>query len=176
MSEVTDNTSPVLMSQGQYAQHRGCSQQAVSKAVRAGRISTVEGKIDAAVADQQWAANRNPRHAPTVASIDVAARADEPALPLLAMARAEGGDTTLAEASRRKEMAAAQIREIELGRLRGEMIPAAEVRQEFGELVSTARTRLLSIPPKIGARFGLAAQGLANAEIHAALEDLSAYR
>ena len=37
------------------------SQQAVSKAVRAGRIPTVKNKIDPAVADKIWAKNTRPR-------------------------------------------------------------------------------------------------------------------
>ena len=50
-----------LMTQAQYAEHRGCSRVAVHKAVKEKRISLIDGKIDAAVADIQWAANTRAR-------------------------------------------------------------------------------------------------------------------
>lgn len=51
-----------LLSMRQYAKQRGCSPEAVSKAVRTGRISTVtdekgQRKIDPEIADREWAAN-----------------------------------------------------------------------------------------------------------------------
>lgn len=50
-----------LMTQADYAAHRGCSGVAVFKAVKAGRISLIDGKIDATVADIQWSANTRVR-------------------------------------------------------------------------------------------------------------------
>ena len=44
-----------------YARHRGCDEKAVRKAIAAGRISTIDGKIDPAVADIQWAQNTRAR-------------------------------------------------------------------------------------------------------------------
>lgn len=52
-----------LLSFRQYAKHRGVSAEAVSKAVRSGRISTIPGPkpgqrlIDPDIADREWAAN-----------------------------------------------------------------------------------------------------------------------
>lgn len=44
-----------------YAAHRGCSRQAVHKAVKAGRISTLDdGTIDPVQADREWAARTDP--------------------------------------------------------------------------------------------------------------------
>ena len=50
-----------LLSQADYAKHRGCSAVAVHKAVKAGRISLVDGLIDPAVADSQWTQNTRAR-------------------------------------------------------------------------------------------------------------------
>ena len=50
-----------LMTQAQYAEHRGVSRVAVHKAIKDERISTIDGKIDPAVADIQWAANSRAR-------------------------------------------------------------------------------------------------------------------
>jgi len=46
-----------MMSQRQYAAHRGVSHVAVGKAVKAGRIATADGKIDSDLADTAWSAN-----------------------------------------------------------------------------------------------------------------------
>jgi hypothetical protein len=50
-----------LLSKAAYARHRGCDEKAVRKAVAEGRITTIDGKIDPAVADIQWAQNTRAR-------------------------------------------------------------------------------------------------------------------
>lgn len=50
-----------LITKAAYARHRGCDEKAVRKAVAEGRISLIDGKIDAAVADIQWAQNTRAR-------------------------------------------------------------------------------------------------------------------
>lgn len=50
-----------LISKAAYARHRGCDEKAVRKAISEGRISTIDGKIDQAVADIQWAQNTRAR-------------------------------------------------------------------------------------------------------------------
>src|SRR5467141_119831 len=40
-----------------YARHRNVTPAAVRKAIKSGRITAVDGKIDPAVADRDWAAN-----------------------------------------------------------------------------------------------------------------------
>lgn len=52
-----------LLSLSAYARHRGCDEAAVRKAVKANRISLIDGKIDPDVADIQWAKNTRPRAA-----------------------------------------------------------------------------------------------------------------
>jgi len=51
----------VLLTQAEYARRRGISRQAVSKAVKKGRIPTVKGKIDPSVADRELEANADPQ-------------------------------------------------------------------------------------------------------------------
>lgn len=48
-----------LLNNSQYAAHRGVSHEAVRKAIKSGRISLINGKIDPEVADIQWAKNTN---------------------------------------------------------------------------------------------------------------------
>lgn len=49
------------MTKSAYARHRGCDEKAVRKAINENRISLIDGKIDAAVADIQWAQNTRAR-------------------------------------------------------------------------------------------------------------------
>ena len=50
-----------LISQADYAKHRGVSEAAVSKAIKDKRITLTEGKIDPVAADAQWARNSRVR-------------------------------------------------------------------------------------------------------------------
>lgn len=50
-----------LISQAEYARRRGVAKSAVAKAVKEGRITLIDGKIDPAVADIQWAQNTRAR-------------------------------------------------------------------------------------------------------------------
>ncbi|WAR46956.1 hypothetical protein [Methylomonas rapida] len=47
----------VLLTQADYARQRGVSKVAVHKAIKSGRISLIDGKIDPEVADIQWERN-----------------------------------------------------------------------------------------------------------------------
>lgn len=55
------NSRVDLISQSAYARRRGVAKSAVAKAVSEGRISLIDGKIDPAVADIQWAQNTRAR-------------------------------------------------------------------------------------------------------------------
>ena len=46
-----------LISQREYARRRGISNVSVHEAIKAGRISTVDGKIDPDLADREWREN-----------------------------------------------------------------------------------------------------------------------
>lgn len=50
-----------LVSQAEYARRRGVAKSAVAKAVAEGRITLIDGKVDPAVADIQWAQNTRAR-------------------------------------------------------------------------------------------------------------------
>lgn len=50
-----------LISQAEYARRRGVAKSAVAKAVSEGRITLIDGKVDPAVADIQWAQNTRAR-------------------------------------------------------------------------------------------------------------------
>jgi len=50
----------LLVSMRQYAEMRGVSAMAVSKAAAVGRITLVDGKVDVELADCQWRENTHP--------------------------------------------------------------------------------------------------------------------
>ena len=49
-----------LISLRAYARHRGCALNAVQTAIRYGRITLIEGKIDPKLADREWSDNTDP--------------------------------------------------------------------------------------------------------------------
>jgi hypothetical protein len=55
-------------------------------------------------------------------------------------------------AQRRKEIALADLREIEVKQKRGELIPAAEVEVEWATVCTTIRDGMLSLPSKLSDR------------------------
>jgi phage terminase Nu1 subunit (DNA packaging protein) len=170
------NAERALVSRAEYARRRGCSHTAVNKAVKAGKIPLAPGTdlIDPAVADLAWAMNRDQAQKSAIAGDGPHTRAASPiAMPALSVVPQEG---TRAEAELRKEQAKATLAEIQVQRAKGEVVEVADVQQALSELVMTVKARMLGIPGKLGLRFGLAAQRLAEDEIRTALEELSEYR
>lgn len=53
------------------------------------------------------------------------------------------------EARRRKELAIAQLRELELEEAKKTLVSAAEVEAEWTDLLATVRTKLLAIPSRV---------------------------
>jgi phage terminase Nu1 subunit (DNA packaging protein) len=128
-------TQQRLLTQRQYANHVGLTQQAISKMVRAGRIPSVHGRIDLAAADR-------------------------------ALAGGTVGTVTLAEAQRRKELAIAGLRELELEQKRGELCEVAYVERSLVKIYSNIRSHLLNLPVKLAPRL----EGLIAVEIRVVLE------
>src|SRR5215475_15914896 len=96
------------LSVAEYAAHRGVRLPTVYRALHEGRIQAdADGRIDPSAADRAWKANTRPRW-----------RAGE---------RHGEGDAVVAieEARRRRVIADAARHELEVARLRGEVIPRA---------------------------------------------------
>src|SRR5689334_818556 len=126
-----------LMTQAEYAKHRGCSAVAVHKAVKAGRISLIGDKIDPTVADIQWAANTRARQtnvgksAAAVADLvnlaEGGATAPSPQAPPAPPPAAP--DTGYSAARARREHAEAEQAEMELQRKKGELVAWEDVQR-----------------------------------------------
>jgi archaeosine-15-forming tRNA-guanine transglycosylase len=56
------------------------------------------------------------------------------------------------EADRRKTVALAELRELELAQKRGALLPAAEVRKVWAERLAALKDRVLMLPDRLAAR------------------------
>lgn len=137
-----------LITQAEYAKHRGVSEAAVSQAVSAGRISLIDGRIDPAVADIQWARNTRARQSnqPAVAApgesqgprgVQAGARDDVIPEPDYAAFRA------------RRERADALIAEMTEAKMSGAMLMREDVDRAIFEVAREIRDRLTACARRI---------------------------
>lgn len=146
-----------LITQAEYARHRGVSRAAVSDAVRQGRITLIGGKVDPVAADAQWNANtRNPKVPPIITS--PAGSVPDAAIPQSLY------DLQLARAKR--EYHEANIAEMRERQRAGELVELRDVQLAYTTLAAQLRAALERIPDKLAPR--LAAESSANA-VHALL-------
>lgn len=140
-----------LMSQAEYARHRGCTEAAVTFAVRDGRITLIDGKIDAVKADAEWAARTDTTY--------------------------QSGDKspTLAASRARKTAAEAQIAEMKAAQTRGELVEVASASRAWYSAARVLRERLLALPDHAGPALGLTAEQVTGlrGELVRVLTDLS---
>lgn len=163
-----------LMTQAAYARHRQCSKVAVGKAVKAGRISLVNGLIDPTVADIQWRANSRAR---------VSASA-EPAQDLLVQTSAPAApDEPAADgytiSRNRREAADAELAELKLAEQQGHLIRVDAVKQALANAFTSTRDSLLQIPSRLSAVLAAETDAakvheLLQAELYRALEGMAA--
>jgi hypothetical protein len=143
-----------LLSQAEYAEHRGCSAVAVHKAVKAGRISLIGKLIDPAVADIQWEQNtrartRNvgtapaPGQAPGADLVTQAAAAGSPAAPPT-VPDSPIVDTGYTQARARRENAEAEQAEIDLRKRKGELVERIDVDRAGYEIARDIRDAMES--------------------------------
>ena len=144
-----------LVSQREYARRRGISNVSVHEAIKAGRISTVDGKIDPDLADREWRENTDqskPRNRIT-GSPKHARVAGEPSEPM-DFGGADGGNGTAsgyAKARAARELYQAQLAKLELDRQRGTLIRADEVRLGAFNMARKARDQLIALPERVAA-------------------------
>lgn len=163
------------MTQAQYARHRGCSKVAVGKAVKAQRISLVNGLIDPAVADIQWKANSRARVSPT-------GPPEQPSL-LQAIAQMPGADAPTTDgytqSRNRREAAEAEMAELKLAEQQGLLIRVDAVKAALAAAFTSTRDNLLQIPSRLSAILAAETDAakvheLLQAELYRALEGMSA--
>ena len=176
-----------LMTQAQYAEHRGCSRVAVHKAVKENRISLIDGKIDANVADIQWAANtraRAPSSPPAAAA--PSGRPGGGSKP--SSSAADPGDPGQVDVldtpedywvSRgRREAAEAELAELKLAEQRGNLIQVKAVEVVLSNALAGMREHLLQVSSRLAPLLAnesdnFKVQTLLDTEINQALQQLA---
>lgn len=137
---------PELISGEALAKLLGVSGQAVRKAHAAGRLSSIGGKFDPAVARIQWEANRKRRRADQVrtAVAGASATVGKPA-------GGEGEGSAYWDAKTRREAAEASIAELKEAELRGELVRRAVVEREMAARLVALRESLEALADRLSA-------------------------
>lgn len=144
-----------LITQAEYARRRGVSRAAVTQAVKAGRITLIDGKVDPEVADIQWARNTDAaqqRGAAAQASMSTSSSA---AIAPRTGSRGgsekgdEGGGADLHDARARREQALAELAELELAEKRGELVSVAEVEKALVSKILGVRDSLDTLADRL---------------------------
>jgi hypothetical protein len=133
-----------------YARHRGVTDTAVHKAIRAGRITPeADGTIDADRADREWTRNSDAPKAGTRAKATKVAvpegGGDGPAaLPT--------GGASLLQARTVNEVVKAQTNKVRLARLKGELVDRPQAIAHVFKLARSERDAWLNWPARVSAQ------------------------
>ena len=130
----------------------GVTPQAVSKAVKSGRITRAEnGKFDLDAAAIQYRLHTDP-HQQKRALAQNHFHAEQPAARIEQGAAPSGDDVSTIR--RRRELAEARLAEITLQEREGALVKREEVERDGRRLASAIVQQLQSIPDRIAAEFG----------------------
>ena len=150
-----------------YARHRGVTDTAVHKAIRAGRITPeADGSIDANRADQEWARNTD---TPRTGTRKQAVRVAVPEISGDSPAPLPAGGTSLLQARTVNEVVKAQTNKVRLARLKGELVDRPQAIAHVFKLARSERDAWLNWPARISAQMA-AKLGLDPHTLHVALE------
>ncbi|MGL5002309.1 MAG: hypothetical protein ACRDAM_05165 [Casimicrobium sp.] len=138
-----------LITQKEYAKRRGGSPQAVSKAVKEGRILLINRRIDPEVADVQWASNSQPRanSGGPGSSLGTALFGGASSGDLKPDASSETSDYWQSRA--RREQAEADLAQMKAEEARGTLINRAGVDRAIAIGIRALRDAVRSVPERL---------------------------
>lgn len=159
------------VTQTAYARGRGFSRQAIRKAIETGRIRPGSlrrgGKIDPRAADRDLAENTD--------ATKVRDRSKG------GSRGAKASEQTLNQAKTRREIALADLAELDLAQARGNSVLRSEVKTAADECARLVKERVLAVPERVmdglerlGVRDVVSAHQLLTGELRQALESLAA--
>ncbi len=168
-----------------YARHRGVSDAAVRKAIKAGRIvKESDGTIDPVKADAAWERNTNPAQQRQSGANPSAnqgtqpkpVQASNPIRPKSPAGNPQGPDYQTSRAIR--ETYAARMAKLDFEERNGDLLRADEVRVEAFNTARRVRDRLLTIPFRVASVLAAETderkiEGILNQELRNAMEELS---
>ncbi|MBH2008075.1 MAG: hypothetical protein I8H71_00340 [Xanthomonadaceae bacterium] len=142
-----------LMSKSAYARHRGCDEKAVRKAISENRISCIDGKIDPAVADIQWAQNTRARAGSgrTAGADELVEGQGAAQASSASMAPAAGVGTSqpgYQDARARRETADAERAEMETAKMAGRLIDRDSTERAIFDAFRQLRDSTMASAPR----------------------------
>ena len=137
-----------------YARHRGVTDTAVHKAIRAGRITPeADGTIDADRADREWARNSDvPKTGTRAKAAKVAAPEGGTGVGGDGPAALPAGGASLLQARTVNEVVKAQTNKVRLARLKGELVDRPQAIAHVFKLARSERDAWLNWPARISAQ------------------------
>lgn len=136
-----------------YARHRGVTDTAVHKAIRAGRITPeADGTIDADRADREWARNSDVPKTGTRAKATKVVAPEASGSPNDGPAALPAGGTSLLQARTVNEVVKAQTNKVRLARLKGELVDRPQAIGHIFKLARSERDAWLNWPARISAQ------------------------
>ena len=137
-----------------YARHRGVTDTAVHKAIRAGRITPeAYGTIDADRADREWARNSDvPKSGTRAKAAKVAVPAGGTGGGGDGPAALPAGGASLLQARTVNEVVKAQTNKVRLARLKGELVDRPQAIAHVFKLARSERDAWLNWPARISAQ------------------------
>ena len=154
-----------------YARHRGVTDTAVHKAIRAGRITPeTDGTIDADRADREWARNSDvPKTGTRAKAAKVAVPEGGTGVGGDGPAALPAGGASLLQARTVNEVVKAQTNKVRLARLKGELVDRSQAVAHVFKLARAERDAWLNWPARISAQMA-AKLGVDPHTMHVALE------
>ncbi|MCG3187268.1 elements of external origin [Extensimonas sp. H3M7-6] len=137
-----------------YARHRGVTDTAVHKAIRAGRITPeTDGTIDADRADREWARNSDvPKTGTRAKAAKVAVPEGGTGVGGDGPAALPTGGASLLQARTVNEVVKAQTNKVRLARLKGELVDRPQAIAHVFKLARSERDAWLNWPARISAQ------------------------
>ena len=154
-----------------YARHRGVTDTAVHKAIRAGRITPEsDGTIDADRADAQWASNTDTPRKGTKERAESVVLRDSGTEQASNLPASQGtGGTSLLQARTVNEVVKAQTNKVRLAKLKGELVDRPQAIGHVFKLVRAERDAWLNWPARVSAQMA-AKLGVDAHAMHVTLE------
>jgi hypothetical protein len=168
-------TKRELISQREYARRCGLSPSTVNEAIKRGRITLVEGKIDPVLADREWAENTDPSTPRNRITGNPKHRRPrgQPSQPMDLGGRyggseGDGSADGYLKARAAREIYQAQLAKLQLDRERSQLVRTDEVKIAAFNMARMARDQLLALPARVAATIAATEDA---AEIHKILDE-----
>jgi hypothetical protein len=171
-----------LISLREFARRNGVSPEAISKAVRTGRLPAHNGKLEPVEAQTAWDRAKDPAragHKLPHSTAEVPQPKPEPSRPAMSSFASGFSGQSYTEVKTRRESIRAMRDQVELKRLLGELVDTKQVRFEIDTMIYNAKSKLLSLGHKLAPRLAIESDAakckeIVDDEVRQILADLAA--